>query len=101
MEKLKHEIILDCDDFILKKRQEKLLSDLDELDTDEPAVMISDFKPKKEKKKMSEEERIEEETSQDDWLATVANFKAEPIKRKSHTPSDIFNYYDKGKKKKK
>lgn len=97
---MKHEIILDCDDFILKKRQEQLLSDLDELDTDEPAVMISDFKPKKEKKKMSEEERIEEETSQDDWLATVANFRVEPVKRKQRKPVDIFNHYDKGKKKK-
>ena len=98
---MKDEIILDCDDFILKKRKEKLLSELDEIDVDEPAVMISDFKPKKEKKMMSEDERLEEETNQDDWLATVANFKVEPVKRKRRAPADIFNYYDKGKKKKK
>ena len=98
---MKHEIILDCDDFIRKKRQKQLLSDLDDLEADEPTVMISDLKPKKEKKKMSEEERIEEETSEDDWLATVANFRVEPVKRKRRKPLDIFNHYDKGKKKKK
>ena len=101
---MKDAIILDCDEFILKKKKNKILSELselDELDYEPTAVMISSQRPEKEKKHKSEAERIEEETSQDDWLATVANFKAEPIKRKSHTPSDIFNYYDKGKKKKK
>ena len=101
---MKDAIILDCDEFILKKKKNKILSELselDELDYEPTAVMISSQRPEKEKKHKSEAERMEEETSQDDWLATVANFKAEPIKRKSHTPSDIFNYYDKGKKKKK
>lgn len=97
---MKDEIILDCEDFLRKKKKEEILSELSDLDIDEPIVSISEQRPEKKSKK-TEAEKIEEETNQDDWLATVANFKAEPIKRKRRAPHDLFSYYSDGKKKKK
>lgn len=96
------DIILDCDDsFLKKKRHEKMLSELDELDMEDGLVGISDARPKKEKKKQKQEEREKEEEQQEnDWLETVANFKVQPIRRKHRKPVDIFEFGE-GKKKKK
>ena len=96
------DIILDCDDsFLKKKRHEKMLSELDELDMEDGPIGISDNRPKKEKKKSKkEEEKRDEEAQENDWLETVANFQIEPIKRKHRKPVDIFEFGE-GKKKKK
>lgn len=91
-------VIFDCTEELKnKKRRKKVLTDLDDIYSDD--LSISSARPKKEKKK---EEPQKEELSEDEsmWLSTISGFRAEPIKKKKKKPSDIFDIGN-GKKKRK
>lgn len=95
--KIKEEIIMDFEPF-MENRCKKIIDDLDELDNDMP--LISSFRPQKKEEEKMEDEYIPEE---DEWLATLTNFKSEPIKRRksSHNLFDDLGNEKKKKKKKK
>lgn len=95
-------IILDADDFLMKDRKNKVLSELDELE-DLESEMISSYRPKKKKKEKESEEKIKQETDAiNDWLETVEEFNNEPIQRSRNSRNhNVFEHYGKKKKKKK
>lgn len=109
----KEECVIFEDDFVVRNRKkEKVLSELDELDFEMPG-MISSNKPEIKKKHKTEVDEMREETNDDaenEWLATISNFKTEKIKlskRAKRRRTGLFEYYEtdkktkKGKKKKK
>ena len=81
MGKNNEEIIMNYEPF-MENRSKRIIDELDELD-DDNMPLISSYRPLKKEKEEEPEEYIPEE---DEWIATLTNFKSEPIKRRNSYP---------------
>lgn len=95
MGKNNEEIIMNYEPF-MENRSKRIIDELDELD-DDNMPLISSYRPLKKEKEEEPEDYIPEE---DEWIATLTNFKSEPIKRRKSSHS-LFDDFGEGKKKKK